>query len=84
MRDLAQLTETEADLVTRLIHAYPAALGYARHREPAVRAIARELLEEGRVERIEIDDGAAFRLTDEHAEEIRQIASTKADAARYN
>ena len=84
MRDPTELTETEADLVTRLIATYPGALGYAQHREPAVFEIAAELIEEGRVERIEIDNGAAYRLTDGHAEEIRQIASVKADGARLN
>ena len=84
MRDLAQLTETEADLVTRLIYAYPGALGYAEHREPPVFEIAWELIEEGRVERIEIDNGFAYRLTDQHAEEIRTIAAIKVDDARWN
>jgi hypothetical protein len=96
MRDVTELTEDEAELVNRLIEAYPAALSYEPDRDPPVHAIAKEVIEEGRVERKEIDDGdpetgapidgilIAYRLTDEHAEEIRRSAAEKAKGAGWN
>lgn len=84
MRDPTELTEAEAELVHRLIEAYPGALGYVLDRDPSVFAIAAELIEEGRVERLQVADGVAYRLTDGHAAEVRQIAADRAGAAPWN
>ena len=94
MRDIAELTELEAELVNRAIEVYPGALGYSPGRDP--HEIAKELVSEGRLERLEIVDAVdvdtglfaegmiAYRLTDQHAEEIRRSATQKAESARLN
>lgn len=96
MRDLSELSEDEAGLVNRAIQAYPAALSYTLDRDPPVYETASELIEEGRIERIEVDDArnpltgipaeemVGYRLTDSYAEEIRRIAAEKAEGAGWN
>jgi hypothetical protein len=97
MRDVTELTELEADLVNRAIKVYPGALGYHPDRDPAVYEVAVELIEEGRIERQEVDDGVdpvtgaqvdqimvGYRLTDEYAEAIRRTAAEKAAGADWN
>ena len=97
MRVLSELTEQEAELVNRLIEAYPAALSYTPDRDPPVHEVARELIEEAGVERKQIDDAQdpvtgdpveetviAYRLTDEQAEEIRRVAAEKQEGAQWN
>ena len=82
MRDGSQLAELEAEYVNRLIQAYPAGLGYTLDRDP--RDHMTDLVAEGRVERKEIHEGVFYRLTDEHAEEIRRVAAAKAEGAEWN
>jgi hypothetical protein len=81
-----ELTEQEAELVNRAIQAYPGGLGYRPDRDP--QAIAAGLIEEGRIERLEVtDDGEPFvtyRLRDDVAEEIRRIAAERAQGAGWN
>lgn len=97
MRDLSELSEDEAGLVNRAIEAYPAALSYTLDRDPPVFETARGLIEEGRVERIEVDDAEdpvtgnpvegvmiSYRLTDAQAEEIRRVAAAKQEGAQWN
>jgi hypothetical protein len=94
MRDLAELTELEAELLNRGITLYPGGLGYHPDREPC--QIAATLVEEGRLQRLEIDDAVdpetgtpveimiTYRLTDEFAEEIRRRAADRAKGAGLN
>jgi hypothetical protein len=90
MRDVTELTEHEAELMNRAIETYPGALGYRPDRDPPVREVAAELIEEGRIERREIhdpEDGSlwiSYRLRDEAAEEIRRTAAEKAKGAGLN
>jgi hypothetical protein len=99
LRDISELSEEEAGWVKRLLIMYPEGFGYDLDRDPLVREFAAELVAEGRVERKEIDDGInpqtgeparpqiSYRLTDEHAEEIRRwvhAADAKRDAALFN
>ena len=88
MRDASELTEREAELVNRLIKLYPAAGFYVPDRDPPVYEIAKELIEEGRVER-KVDDPEggtmiSYRLTNDYAEEIRRSAAAQAERARWN
>jgi hypothetical protein len=88
MRDANELTENEAELVNRLIEVYPAGLGYTLDREPPMRELSAELVAKGRVERKQITEGdltfVSYRLTDEHAEEIRRVAAERAENAGWN
>jgi hypothetical protein len=96
VRDASEITEDEAELVNRLIEAYPAALSYTPDRDPPVHQLAMQLIEEGRITRQVLDDakdpatGApvetmiGYRLADEQAEEIRQVSAKKSDAAKWN
>ena len=97
MRDLSELSEEEAGFVRRLLIMYPGegsattsivTLPYA--------PLLGELIAEGYVERKEIDDGInpqtgeparpqiSYRLTDEHADEIRLAAERRSAAAKDN
>jgi hypothetical protein len=89
MREVTELTELEAELIRRPLLVYPGALGYSPARDP--RELAAELVNEGRLERVEVVDAVdpntglfaewmiAYRLSDQHAEEIRRSAAAKAE-----
>ena len=88
MRDITELSEHEAELMNRLIAAYPVGCGYAPDVDPPVHEVAKELIKEGRVERKEIDESEvqmiSYRLTSEYAEEIGRAAREKAEGADWN
>jgi hypothetical protein len=89
MRDVSELSEEEAGWVKKLTIMYPEAFGYGPDKDPDVRTFAAELIEEGRVERVELPEGegapqVAYRITDDYAEEIREQAKEKGEDAQWN
>jgi hypothetical protein len=94
MREVTELTELEAELIRRALLVYPGALGYSPARDP--HELAKELVAEGRLERVEVVDAVdpdtdrfvegmiAYKLTEEYAETIRQSFAHWQDGARWN